>query len=64
MENKYPKEYFELVNDRERFIDKPLKTKQLTYFQDAMVRFSRNRYNVIATIILLVLVPILWPLAA
>ena len=39
MENKYPKEYFELVNDRERFIDKPLKTKQLTYFQDAMVNF-------------------------
>jgi len=56
MENKYPKEYFELVNDRERFIDKPLKTKQLTYFQDAMVRFSRNRYNVIATIILSIMI--------
>jgi len=52
MENKYSKEYFELVDDKERFLDKPLKTKQLTYFQDAMVRFSRNKYNVTATIII------------
>lgn len=56
MENKYSKEYFELVDDKERFLDKPLKTKQLTYFQDAMVRFSRNKYNVTATIILSIMI--------
>lgn len=56
MENKYSKEYFELVDDKERLLDKPLKTKQLTYFQDAMVRFSRNKYNVTATIILSIMI--------
>jgi hypothetical protein len=55
MDNKYSKEYFELVEDKERLLDKPLKTKQLTYFQDAMVRFSKNKYNLTATIILTVM---------
>jgi oligopeptide transport system permease protein len=57
MENKqYPKEYFQLVQENERLLDKPLKTKQLTFFQDAMLRFTKNRYNVIASIILLLLI--------
>jgi ABC-type dipeptide/oligopeptide/nickel transport system permease subunit len=56
MEKRYSKEYFELVQDKERLLDKPLKTKQLTYFQDAMVRFCRNKYNVIATIILSIMI--------
>jgi oligopeptide transport system permease protein len=52
MEKNYSKDYFTLVKDEERLQDKPLKTKQLTYFQDAMLRFGKNRYNVIASIIL------------
>ena len=49
MEN-YPKDYFKLVHiDKEVILDKSLKTKQLTYFQDAMLRFGKNKYNVIAS---------------
>jgi len=48
----YNKDDFTLVQENERLLDKPLKTKQLTYFQDAMLRFTKNKYNVIATVIL------------
>lgn len=67
MEKQYDKSYFTLVQDKENLVDKPLKTKQLTFFQDAMVRFTKNKYNLIATIILGILillsifVPILTP---
>ncbi|QMS85343.1 ABC transporter permease [Candidatus Xianfuyuplasma coldseepsis] len=64
----FPKDYFTLVNEDDKKIsDIELKTKQLSYFQDAMVRFGRNKYNVIATIILAtmillsIIVPILTP---
>ena len=56
MAEKFPKDYFELVQDTERLRDKPLQSKQLSYFQDAMVRFRRNTYNLVATIILVVLI--------
>lgn len=56
MAEKFPKDYFELVQDNERLRDKPLQSKQLTYLQDAMVRFRRNTYNVVATIILCILI--------
>lgn len=57
MENKqYPKDYFTLVQENERLLDKPLKTKQLSFFQDAMLRFTKNRYNVVASIILLIMI--------
>ncbi|MBU1093790.1 MAG: ABC transporter permease [Firmicutes bacterium] len=68
MENKErSKDLFVLVQKDERLLDKPLKTKQLSYFQDAMLRFSKNKYNVIATIVLStmillsIFVPILTP---
>lgn len=67
MAKQYSKDYFRLVQEEERLLDKPLKTKQLTYFQDAMLRFTKNKYNVIATIILAIFilmsifVPILTP---
>jgi len=67
MEN-YPKDYFKLVHvDEDRILDKKLKTKQLSYFQDAMLRFGKNKYNVMATFILIflivmsIIVPILTP---
>ena len=67
MEKEYSKDYFKLVQEDDRLLDKELKTKQLTYFQDAMLRFTKNKYNVIATIILAIFilmsifVPILTP---
>jgi ABC-type dipeptide/oligopeptide/nickel transport system permease subunit len=52
----YPKDYFEIATAKDFMKDKPLQTKQLTYFQDAMSRFGKNKYNVVASIILLTLV--------
>ncbi|RJX24285.1 MAG: ABC transporter permease [Acholeplasma sp.] len=52
----YSKDMFKLVQENERLLDKPLKTKQLTYFQDAMIRFTKNKYNVIATVILVIFI--------
>ena len=70
MMKNYPKEYFNLIQeDEKKIFDKELKTKQLSYFQDAMLRFGKNKYNVIASFILLLLiilsivVPILTPTA-
>ncbi len=57
MENKkFPQDYFTLVQENERLVDKELKTKQLSFFQDAMLRFTKNRYNVVASIILLIMI--------
>jgi ABC-type dipeptide/oligopeptide/nickel transport system permease subunit len=67
MSKKYDKSLFALVQENDRLKDKPLQTKQLTYFQDAMLRFTKNKYNVIASIILMIMilmsifVPILTP---
>ena len=67
MSKKYDKNMFSLVQENDRLVDKPLKTKQLSYFQDAMLRFTINKYNVIASIILFtmillsIFVPILTP---
>lgn len=67
MSKKYDKNMFSLVQENDRLVDKPLKTKQLSYFQDAMLRFTINKYNVIASIILFIMillsifVPILTP---
>jgi ABC-type dipeptide/oligopeptide/nickel transport system permease subunit len=47
---------FELVQENERLLDKPLQTKQLSYFQDAMIRFTKNKYNVVATVILVIFI--------
>ncbi len=57
MEDKrYPADYFDLVQENERLLDKPLQSKRLTYFQDAMIRFTKNKYNVIATIVLTIMI--------
>lgn len=57
-------EDFEFVQQDERIFDKKFETKPIGYFKDAMIRFSRNRTNVIATIILgtLILLSILVPI--
>ncbi len=56
MEKQYTKDYFQLVQENDRLLDKPLQTKQLTYFQDAMMRFTKNKYNFAATIILVIMI--------
>ena len=66
-DKKYTKDYFQLVQEDDRLLDKPLKTKRLSYFQDAMIRFTKNKYNLAATVILAIFillsifVPVLTP---
>lgn len=62
-ENLKPED-FEFVQVDERIFDKKFETKPIGYFKDAMLRFSKNRTNVIATIILatLILLAILVPI--
>ncbi len=50
--DKVSKEDFEFVQMGEKIYDKKFETKPIGYFHDAMIRFAKNRTNVIATIIL------------
>jgi ABC-type dipeptide/oligopeptide/nickel transport system permease subunit len=43
---------FEFVQRDDKIYDKRFETKPIGYFKDAMIRFSKNRTNVIATTIL------------
>ncbi len=54
-ENIDPKE-FEFVQRDEKIYDKRFETKPIGYFKDAMIRFSKNKTNVVATIILAILI--------
>lgn len=62
-ENLKPED-FEFVQKDERIFDKKFDTKPIGYFKDAMIRFSKNKTNVVATIILatLILLSILVPI--
>jgi ABC-type dipeptide/oligopeptide/nickel transport system permease subunit len=51
-----PKEQFNFVQQDSKIFDKEFETKPIGYFQDAMIRFVRNKTNVVATSILLVIV--------
>ncbi|QWB99530.1 ABC transporter permease [Mycoplasmatota bacterium] len=59
------KDQFQFVQKEEKIYDKKFQTKPIGYFKDAMIRFARNKTNVIATtilgtlILLSVFVPIL-----
>ncbi|MEC9484479.1 MAG: ABC transporter permease [Candidatus Izemoplasma sp.] len=59
-------EDFEFVQAEEKIFDKKFETKPIGYFKDAMIRFSKNRTNVIATIILfsIILGTIIFPLVS
>ncbi len=58
------KNLFKPVKRDTKIHDKKFETKPIGYFKDAMIRFSKNRTNVIATIILglLILLSILVPI--
>ena len=50
------KSQFEFVQAEEKIYDKKFQTKPIGYFKDAMIRFAKNRTNVIATTILGILI--------
>lgn len=47
---------FEFVQRDEKIFDKKFDTKPIGYFKDALIRFRKNRTNVIATVILFALI--------
>lgn len=49
-------ESFEYANTSKRITDKKLETKSLSYFADALLRFSKNKASVVAAIIILLIV--------
>jgi ABC-type dipeptide/oligopeptide/nickel transport system permease subunit len=49
-------ENFEFIQQDSKIFDKKFETKPIGYFKDAMIRFSKNRTNVIATTILFIIV--------
>ncbi len=53
--NNIPKEKFRLANTSDRISDKKFATKPIGYFKDAMIRFSKNKSSVAATIIIFIL---------
>ena len=56
-DNKHlPKESFEFVQKEEKIFDKKFETKPIGYFKDAMIRFSKNKTNVIASSILFIII--------
>lgn len=46
------KEQFDFVQDETRIFDKKFETKPIGYFKDAMIRFTKNKGNVFASMIL------------
>ena len=50
------KSKFEFVQAQEKIFDKKFETKPIGYFKDAMIRFTKNKTNLIASIILLILI--------
>lgn len=50
-----PADKFQLVGNRGRISDKKLSTKSIGYFQDAMIRFRKNKSSVVAAFIILLL---------
>jgi len=56
MEEKIPKEKFEFYIREEKIQDKEFDTKPVGYFQDAMIRFCRNKSSVTAAVIIIFLV--------
>ena len=51
-----PAEKFRFVQENEKLHDKKLETKARSFFQDAMLRFSKNKSSVAAAWILLFLI--------
>jgi oligopeptide transport system permease protein len=59
------KSSFSFVGKERRLYDQPIEGKPISYFQDAMIRFSKNKANVTAAVVLglLILLSIVVPIA-
>jgi ABC-type dipeptide/oligopeptide/nickel transport system permease subunit len=55
-EERIEQDQFSFVQKEERIFDKKFDTKPIGYFKDAMIRFSKNKGNVVASIILAIIV--------
>ncbi|MFO7969612.1 MAG: ABC transporter permease [Candidatus Izemoplasmatales bacterium] len=55
-EERIDKSQFEFVQAEEKIYDKKFQTKPIGYFKDAMIRFVKNKTNVVATTILAILI--------
>ena len=53
---KLTKEDFVFVQEDTKLHDQALKTKPVGYFKDAMIRFGKNKTNIVATTILVILI--------
>jgi ABC-type dipeptide/oligopeptide/nickel transport system permease subunit len=53
---KVDKQLFDFVQKDEKIFDKKFETKPIGYFKDAMIRFGKNRTNVIATAVLFIMI--------
>jgi ABC-type dipeptide/oligopeptide/nickel transport system permease subunit len=47
---------FEFVQREKKIFDEQFETKPIGYFQDAMIRFTKNKTNIIATVILSIII--------
>ena len=54
--NNIPQEKFEFTNRDEKLHDKKLETKQMSYFEDVLKRFAKNKSSVVAAFIIALLV--------
>lgn len=54
--NSIPQEKFDFTNRDERLHDKKLETKQMSYFEDVLKRFAKNKSSVVAAFIIALLV--------
>lgn len=50
-----PQEKFRFATNQDRFHDKKLQTKQVSYFQDVCRRFAKNKSSVVAAVIIAIL---------
>ena len=50
------KDKFVFHDNADKIYDQKLETKPVTYFQDALHRFTRNKASIVASVIILLLV--------
>lgn len=55
-QEKLSKDNFQFVQRDDKIYDKRFETKPIGYFKDAMIRFGKNRTNVIASVILFLMI--------
>ena len=54
--DEYNSDMFEFIQKDEKLYDKKFETKPIGYFKDALIRFRKNRGNVVATLILFAII--------